>query len=355
MQPAPSRVSIDLPARTILRVIVLVLLAVAAVDLLTAVSRILIWLATAVFLAVALQPAVRLAERRLSHTLAVFAVFAGLVVLVVAFLALLIIPIASQVDHFRTAAPTYLNELRNNRTINDLNDHYHLVAKAEEAAKAYPTKAFGALGKLVSGVVATITVLFMTLFLLLELPNLVESVLRFAPPDRAEQIRRVGGDINRSVAGYVLGNLIISVIAGIVIGLSLWALGVPYALALAVLMGVFDLVPLVGATVGALAAIGVAFATQGVTAGIVMIVVNVVYQQIENHVLQPIVYRRTVELSAFLILVAVLIGGELLGVLGALIAIPVAGSLQLLVRELTTGTIREHAPHPDDGQGTVPG
>ena len=111
----------------------------------------------------------------------------------------------------------------------------------------------------------------------------------------------------------------------------------PYALALAVLMGVFDLVPLVGATVGALAAIGVAFATQGVTAGIVMIVVNVVYQQIENHVLQPIVYRRTVQLSAFLILVAVLIGGELLGVLGALIAIPVAGSLQLLVRELTTG------------------
>ncbi len=114
----------------------------------------------------------------------------------------------------------------------------------------------------------------------------------------------------------------------------------PYALALAVLMGVFDLVPLVGATIGALAAIGVAFATQGVTAGIVMIVVNVVYQQIENHVLQPIVYRRTVQLSAFLILVAVLIGGELLGVLGALIAIPVAGSLQLLVRELTTGRAR---------------
>ena len=150
MQPAPSRVSIDLPARTILRVIVLVLLAVAAVDLLTAVGRILIWLATALFLAVALQPAVRLAERRLSHTLAVFAVFAGLTVLVVAFLALLIIPIASQVDHLRTAAPTYINDLRHNETINNLNTRYHLVAKAEEAAKAYPNKAFGALGKLVS-------------------------------------------------------------------------------------------------------------------------------------------------------------------------------------------------------------
>ena len=87
------------------------------------------------------------------------------------------------------------------------------------------------------------------------------------------------------------------------------------------------------------------------TAGIVMIVVNVVYQQIENHILQPIVYRRTVQLSAFLILVAVLLGGELLGVLGALIAIPVAGSLQLLVRELTTGTIRGQAPDPGPGPG----
>ena len=225
MQPAPSRVSIDLPARTILRVIVLVLLAVAAVDLLSAVGRILVWLATALFLAVALQPAVRLAERRMSHTLAVFAVFAGLTVLVVAFLALLIIPIASQVDHLRTAAPTYLNDLRHNQTINNLNTRYHLVAKAEEAAKAYPNKAFGALGKIVSGVVATITVLFLTLFLLLELPTLIESMLRFVPPERAEQIRRVGGDINRNVAGYVLGNLVISVIAGAVIGISLGSSG----------------------------------------------------------------------------------------------------------------------------------
>jgi predicted PurR-regulated permease PerM len=335
MQPAPNRVTIDLPARTIVRVIVLVLVAVAAVDVLQHVARILVWLATALFLAVALQPAVRLAERRMSHTLAVFAVFAALAALVVAFLALLIIPIASQIDHLRSAAPGYIDDLRHNQTIDNLNTRYHLVAKATQAANALPNKAFGALGKIVSGVVATITVLFLTLFLLLELPALVEGTLRFVPPERAERIRRIGGDINRNVAGYVAGNLVISVIAGAVIGVSLWILGVPYALALAVLMGVFDLVPLVGATVGALAAIGVAFATQGLTAGIVMIVVNVVYQQIENHVLQPIVYRRTVQLSAFLILVAVLVGGELLGVLGALIAIPVAGSLQLLFRELT--------------------
>ena len=342
MLPGPQRVVVDLPLRTILRIVAVVLVTIAAVDVLAHVARILIWLATSLFLAVALQPAVRLAERRMSHTLAVFSVFAGLLLLVVIFLALLIIPIARQVDDLRSATPTYINDLRHNQTINSLNTRYHLVQKAEEAANAYPSKAFGALSRIVSGVVATITVLFLTLFLLLEMPALAEGLLRFFPPERAEQIRRIGGDINRNVAGYVLGNLIISIIAGAVIGISLWILGVPYALALAVFMGVFDLVPLVGATVGALAAIGVAFATQGLTAGIVMIVVNVVYQQIENHILQPIVYRRTVQLSAFLILVAVLIGAELLGVLGALIAIPVAGSLQLLFRELTSGSI--HAP-----------
>ncbi|HEX5250461.1 MAG TPA: AI-2E family transporter [Gaiellales bacterium] len=352
MLPGPQRIVVDLPLRTIVRVVAVVLVTIAAVDILAHVARILIWMATSLFLAVALQPAVRLAERRMSHTLAVFAVFAALLLLVVAFLALLIIPIASQVDELRSAAPTYINDLRHNETINSLNTRYHLVQKAEEAANAYPGKAFGALSKIVSGVVATITVLFLTLFLLLEMPALAEGLLRFFPPERAEQVRRIGGDINRNVAGYVLGNLIISVIAGTVIGISLWILGVPFALALAVFMGVFDLVPLVGATVGALAAIGVAFATQGVTAGIVMIVVNIVYQQIENHVLQPIVYRRTVQLSAFLILIAVLIGGELLGVLGALIAIPVAGSLQLLFRELTSGSIhapRQPAPEPPPG------
>ena len=344
MEPAPPRVVIDVPARTIVRIIVLVLLAIAAVEVLSAVSRILVWLAMALFLAVVLQPAVRVAERRLPHTLAVFAVFAGLALVVVGFLALLIIPIASQIDHLRTAAPAYIDDLRHNATINDLNTRYHLVARAQDAAKALPTRAFGALGKLVSGVIATITVLFLTLFLLLELPTLIDSVLAFVPADRAERVRRVGSDINRSVAGYVLGNLIISVIAAIVVGSLTVDPGCALRARAGLLMGLADLVPLVGATVGALAAIGVALATQGVGAGIVMIVVNVVYQQVENHVLQPIVYRRTVHLSPFLILVAVLIGGELLGVLGALIAIPIAGSLQLLVRELTTPTPTGDSP-----------
>jgi len=346
-----DRMVIDVPTRTVVRVIALVLAAAAAVQILDAVSRVLTWIAVSVFLAVALEPVVRVTERWMSRTWAVLTVFGGLLVLVALFLAVLIIPIATQVDDLRDAAPGYLQRLERNHTIRDLNQRYKLVQKAQDAAKQAPARVFGAAGRFVNGVVATLTVLFLTLFLMFELPAISRGLLSLLTEDDAARVRLVAADVNRSIGGYVLGNLAISVIAGATVGISLWILGVPYAAALAVFMGVCDLVPLVGATVGALAAIGVAFAAQGVTAGIVMIVVNVVYQQFENHILQPIVYRKTVQLSAFLVLVAVLVGGELMGVLGALVAIPIAGSIQLVVREIRAGVADPAAPQPEPEPG----
>jgi predicted PurR-regulated permease PerM len=346
-----DRMVIDVPTRTIVRVIALVLAAAAAVQILDAVSRVLTWIAVSIFLAVALEPVVRVTERWMSRTWAVLTVFGGLLALVALFLAVLIIPIATQVDDLRDAAPGYLQRLERNHTIRDLNQRYKLVQKAQDAAKQAPARVFGAAGRFVNGVVATLTVLFLTLFLMFELPAMSRGLLSLLTEDDAARVRLVAADVNRSIGGYVLGNLAISVIAGATVGISLWILGVPYAAALAVFMGVCDLVPLVGATVGALAAIGVAFAAQGVTAGIVMIVVNVVYQQFENHILQPIVYRKTVQLSAFLVLVAVLVGGELMGVLGALVAIPIAGSLQLVVREIRAGVADPAAPQPEPEPG----
>ena len=346
-----DRMVIDVPTRTIVRVIALVLAAAAAVQILDAVSRVLTWIAVSIFLAVALEPVVRVTERWMSRTWAVLTVFGGLLALVALFLAVLIIPIATQVDDLRAAAPGYLQRLERNHTIRDLNQRYKLVQKAQDAAKQAPARVFGAAGRFVNGVVATLTVLFLTLFLMFELPAMSRGLLSLLTEDDAARVRLVAADVNRSIGGYVLGNLAISVIAGATVGISLWILGVPYAAALAVFMGVCDLVPLVGATVGALAAIGVAFAAQGVTAGIVMIVVNVVYQQFENHILQPIVYRKTVQLSAFLVLVAVLVGGELMGVLGALVAIPIAGSIQLVVREIRAGVADPAAPQPEPEPG----
>jgi predicted PurR-regulated permease PerM len=329
-----QRTVVDIPARTVVKVLVIVIVTIGLVEVASRVTTVLIWMAISLFLALVLLPGVRLAERWMPRTYAVFTVFVVTLLCLCAFLALLIVPLATQVDDLATAAPGYIADLEKNEQIRDLNKRYDVIAKAQEQVADAPSKLFGALSRVASGLVATVTVLFLTLFLMLELPRLSQTALSFMRPEQAALARSIAADVQRNVGGYVAGNLIISVIAGATTYISLSLLDVPYALALALLMALFDLIPLVGATIGALAAIGVAFATQGPTAGIVMIVVNIVYQQFENQILQPIVYRRTVQLSSFVVMVAVLLGGALLGVFGALIAIPVAGSLQVIARDL---------------------
>ena len=350
----PQQMLVEVRARTVVKVLTIVLAAFALVEVLSAARDVLILLAVSLFLAVALNPAVVLIQRWLPRGLAVASVFIGLLVLIGLFVVALAVPIINQTDNLQEAAPGYVDKLKKDPTLNDLNKRYHLVSKASAAAGKLPEKVFGAADKVVTGVAETITAIFLTLFLMLELPTLSAGVLSLLPEKRAERVSRLAVDVNRQVGGYVIGNLAISVIAGLVTGISLWILGVPYAAALGILMGVFDLVPLIGATVGAIAAIGVAFAAQGPTAGIIMLVINIVYQQVENHVLQPIVYRKTVQLSAFLVLVAVLVGGALLGVLGALVAIPVAGSIQVIARDLLADR-RRTTPVPPATPAAEPG
>ena len=161
----------------------------------------------------------------------------------------------------------------------------------------------------------------------------VDGVLDVMPPSARPRWERVFDGINRTVGGYVTGNLLISLVAGTVAAVTLLAVGVPYALPLAVIVAILDLVPLVGATV-ALVACGVAALTEGVWQTIVVVGILLVYQQIENHVLLPVVYGRTVDLSPLAVLIALLIGAEIAGVLGALAAIPVAGSISVIASEL---------------------
>ena len=144
---------------------------------------------------------------------------------------------------------------------------------------------------------------------------------------------RVAADCSRSVSGYVAGNLLISVIAGSVTFITLTILGVPFAAPLAVWVAIADLIPLVGATLGAIPAVTVAF-IYSVPAGIITLIVYVLYQQFENHVLQVTIMSRTVALNPLLVLISVLIGVELLGIVGALVAIPAGGILQVIVRDI---------------------
>jgi predicted PurR-regulated permease PerM len=180
-----------------------------------------------------------------------------------------------------------------------------------------------------TAIVATLTIVFMTFFMLLEGRDWMERIYGLAPEEQRVRWRTVGGDIYRTVGGYVTGNLAISLVAGVTSTAVLLILGVPYAVALGLVVAILDLIPLAGATVAAIIVSVVGF-LHSTTAGIVLVIFFVVYQQLENHVLQPLVYGRTVRLSPLIVLVAVLMGAKLAGVIGALGAIPVAGSIQVV-------------------------
>jgi len=343
---------IEVPARTVAKVLLVVVAFAFAIQLLAQVKTVLVYLGLSLFLATALQPAVRYVSRWLSHTWAVGVVFLGLLAVLGAIAALMVVPIATQFDDLRAAVPDYFQQLQENETVRDLNERYGTLDRVEEQIAGSPERAFGVAGQVVSGLLSALTILFLTFFLLLELPRMSSGVLAMLKPEAADRARFIAGEVNRTVGGYVIGALIIALIAGTTMGLSLYVLGVPYALALAVFMGLFGLIPLVGATIGAIGAVGVALATEGLSAGIALVIIVVVYQQLENHLIQPLVQRRTVQLSPLVIMLAILVGVTLLGVLGAIAAIPGAASIQILIREyvdLRTFSIRPDEPPPPPG------
>jgi predicted PurR-regulated permease PerM len=333
-EPQPRRVQFDVSGWAVVKLMAGLLLLGVVGNLAHQIRDVLVWTAAALFLAVALNPLVARLEPRLGRTAAALVVFLGFVVLLIATLAALVAPFVTQVDQLTTGLPNALQDARHNHTFARLDSRFHLVEHARAHADAVPGYVFGTAGTVLGGVVAVTTVLFLMIFLLIELPNLSRLVLGQLQPAQRERAIAIAQHANRQVGGYVFGNLVISVICGTVTWLSLYVLGVPYSLALAVFMAVFDIIPLVGATIGSIVVIGAAFLLTGTTAGIAMFVIVMVYQQIENHVLQPLIYGRTVALSSLTVLLAVLVGGAALGLVGALLAIPIAGTLQAVIGEI---------------------
>ena len=184
-----------------------------------------------------------------------------------------------------------------------------------------------------TGVVAIVTILVLLFLMLVEGPRISAFVLALLPAPRADRVRRVGSDAARAVTGYMAGNLLISLIAGSAIYIWLRAWFIPFALVLALWVAFADMLPLVGATIGAIPAVFVAF-LDSPTAGIATLIFFIVYQQFENHVLQTTIMARTVKLNPLGVLLAVLIGVELAGLIGALLAIPAAGAIQVVARDV---------------------
>jgi predicted PurR-regulated permease PerM len=342
--------------RTVLVVIGL-LIAVAAILKILWISRhVVAWVFIATFLALALNPAVDWLERRFGgrRGLATGVVFIAAIAAIAGIGALFIPTLVNQVNDFANKVPDYLHDLTKGRgRLGFLQTKYHLVDKARDALhEGGAKKLFGLSGtalaltkSVITAVIATVTIAFMTFFMLLEGPAWMERLYGLIPARSQPRWRGIGRDIYRTVGGYVTGNLVISLIAGTATAIVLRATGVPYAIALGLIVAILDLIPLAGATIAAII-VGIVAFLHTVVAGIVVVVFFVIYQQVENHILQPVVYGRTVQLSPLAVLISVLVGAELAGVLGALAAIPVAGSLQVILREFLRGRQERPAGAP---------
>jgi predicted PurR-regulated permease PerM len=308
--------------------------------LLYMIRGVLVLILLGLFLALGLGPLVEfLVVRRIPRVAAILAAYLALLASLV-FLGLVAIPpIAGQIDRGVRQLPAGIVKLRENRTFRRYDDKYEITRTLEIQARKLPSRLTGVakqLSAITVGAFSTLTklisVLALGFFLLRDGPRLADRVYR--GPDQEERMRRLGSDIYRSVSGYVAGNIAISVVAGLVAYVALTLLDVAFAAPLAVIVGVFDLLPLVGATIAAIIVGVVTLFYSFPTTTIVWAVVVIVYQQIENNVLSPIVYRRTVQVPGMLVLVSVLIGATLGGVIGALLAIPVAAAIQIVARDV---------------------
>ena len=327
--------------RTVLAVIGLVIAAWALLSIVAITRQVISWVLVSIFLALALNPAVewfmRHGVKRRGHAAGLTY---GLALIAIAGIGYAFIPtLVDQVNEFVKAVPGYVDDVTKGRgRLGFLQTKYHIVDKIQKAVnEGGASRVLGLTGTAISItksvitlVLATITITFLTFFMLLEGPVWVERLYGLVPARSRPRWRAIGRDVYRTVGGYVTGNLLISLIAGALTTIVLLAVGVPYAVALGVIVAVLDLVPLAGATIAALVIGTVAF-LHTVTAGVVVVVFFIVYQQIENHFLQPVIYGRTVQLSPLAVLVSVLIGAKLAGILGALGAIPVAGAIQVIL------------------------
>jgi predicted PurR-regulated permease PerM len=316
------------------------LTAFAVVKALLLVQSVLILLVVSGFLAVGLNPTVELLQRRgMPRNRAVGVVLVVVLLGFAGFLLAIVPPIVDQTTQFVDQAPHYLDDLLKNKTVRDLDDRFHVVEQVRTfvTSKDLAANVFGGVlgvGKLVlSTLLSAITVLTLTLYFMSSLPSMKAAAYRLVPRSRRERVAFLADDILSRIGGYVAGALTIALCAGGSSFIVLSLTGVPYPVALSLVVAVTDLIPLIGATLGAVVVSTVAF-VHDVRTGFVVAIFYLVYQQVENYVLYPRVMKRSVDVSPAATIVAVLLGGSLFGIVGALLAIPTAAAVQLVMTEV---------------------
>ncbi len=364
----PEHRAYKVPVRTILATIGLTLATVVAVVFVMNVQRVLVWMLIALVFTVALYPAVDWLQHHVGwcrRPLATLVVFLLVLLVFGGVLTLFAIPLAEQGTQLATRLPDMIADARGGRgpvgilleRTNALEFARANSDRIREFATGLGTPALNLLRSAVTGIVATISIFVIAYLAVLEGPKVVEGTLALFPPQRAERIRRVGGACAKTITGYISGNLLISVICGVLTYVVLKIFGVPFAELIAVFVAIADLIPLIGATLGAIVA-AVAALIHSLPAAITVVIFFVVYQQLENHLLQPVIFSRTVKLNPLTVLLALLLATELAGILGALLAIPIAGVIQVVLRDVwhqrdgrpdAAPTVhRGHSPPPDE-------
>ena len=316
-----------------------VAVAAALVEAVIATRQVLVLILVAAFLAVGLDPAVRwLMDHGLRRSLAVLIIVLAALGFVGGFVAAVAPPIARQSTSLVKNAPSYVHRLDGNTTFRDLDKRYHITQNVEKRAKeGLSINALGGVlgvGKAILGIFAsTLTVLILMIYFLANMPAIKATLYRAVPRTRRARVGLLTDEILNRVGGYVLGNLATSLVAGVTTFVWLIAWGVPYPVALAMFVAITDLIPLIGATLGAIGVTVVAL-FHGLVPGIATFAYYVAYQQFENYVLQPRVMKKAVDVAPVVTIVAALLGAALLGILGALIAVPLAAAVQLILTEV---------------------
>jgi predicted PurR-regulated permease PerM len=339
-------VSGDSPStRAVLRVVLTVVLSGLALYLVYVLRKPITWIVIAGFIAIAVSPPVRAVEARIHRRgAAVGLVYLGLVLVPVAIGAVLVPPIVTEAQNLADKVPDYAQDLRNfahdNKQLRKLEEDYNITEKLQEQAEKLPAKIGGAAGVLgdiglgiVNSLFAGITILILSIFMVGSGRDWVEAAIRSRPESHQEMLRRAVTDISRAVGGYCAGALGQALIAGVSSFIVLSILGVPYAAALSLIIFLLDLVPLVGATLGAIIVGLVTLFNDFPTDTVIWVVWSIVYQQIENTVIQPRIQSASVNVQPIVVLIAVLFGSTLFGVLGALLAIPFAAAIIISLRE----------------------
>jgi predicted PurR-regulated permease PerM len=305
------------------------------------IGSVLILVVVAMFLAAGLNPTVEyFMARGLKRAWALLVVITGVLITISLFILAIVPVVTDQVTAITDNAPGWLDQLTHNKQIQDLDEQYDIVDKAKEyiaSGDLAQTVFGGALNvglKVLSLLGNMFVVVVLTLYFLASLPTMKRAMYQLAPASRRERVSKLGDQIVRSIGGYVSGAFIIAMLAGISTLVFLVIIGLAeYAVALALVVAILDVIPMIGATLGAIVVCAIAFATDP-KMGIAAVIFYVAYQQIENYLIYPKVMSRSVEIPGALTVIAALVGAALLGVVGALLAIPTAAAILLIVREV---------------------